>query len=429
MRQTRSQPEETVTCPDPVIVVGTTTDYIDWIRNARPGTALFLTEPGLRMEAIEPRPAAVEEICCDLTNADSVFDLLMKHLEVHGQSPSGIACFDCENMLLTADLAERLALHYPPEIAVHNCRSKLASKRLWLHAHVPCPRFQIAQTADEAEAFARKLAVPCVIKPLSGAGSELTFRCDNPAEARSRFDQVRLALNERKDLPMFNQVTNGATAVLVEEWVDGIEYSCDVVVEQDYVAIVRMARKYVLRSGPFGITAGYELLSDGGPFDEGQLRQYLAQAAAALGLNRAFCMVDLIDHGGVPFLLEMAPRPGGDCLPWLLRQAAEVDLLGLYLDFCRGCLGSTQVVAEPYVAVRLFAERAGVLRSVDVAGIKADPRVREVYLKRRPGDKIELPPEDCDSWILGHAVYVPDPHAPIEHQNGELAAMVNIEWG
>lgn len=417
-----------MTHPDPVVVVGTTTDYIEWIRKARPGQALFLTEPELRSKAREPRPDPVEEVCCDLTDVDGFFDTLTTHLETHGLSPSGIACFDCENMLLAADVAKRLGLRYPTATAVHSCRCKLSSKRLWQHAHVPCPLFRIARTATEAEAFARKLAVPCVIKPLSGAGSELTFRCDSPAEARSRFVQVQRALATRRDLPMFNQVPHGVTAVLVEEWVDGTEYSCDFVVEQDEVTIIRLARKYGLERGPFGITAGYRLLSDGGPFDAGGLRRHLGRAAAALGLSRAFCMVDIIDRDGVPYFLEMAPRPGGDCLPWLLRQAAQVDVLGLYLDFCRRRLDSPRIVAEPHVAVRLFAERTGVLRSLDVAALEADPRVREVYLKRRPGDRIELPPEDYDSWILGHAVYVPDPRAPVEQQNRELAAMVDTEW-
>ncbi|MDT8391664.1 MAG: ATP-grasp domain-containing protein [Lentisphaeria bacterium] len=414
--------------PDPVIVVGTTTDYIDWIRDARPGQTLFLTDTPLRQEATEPAPGPGEEILCDLTDADGVFALLVKHLAAGGRRPAGIACFDCENMLLTADLARRLDLPYPSASAVRNCRSKLASKQLWQPARVPCPRFQVARTAAEAQAFAQSLAGPCVIKPISGAGSELTFRCDSPVEARACFEQVKLALDDRKSLPMFNQVTAGPTAALMEEWIDGIEYSCDFVIDKGAVTIVRMARKYALKHGLFGITAGYELLPDSGPFNAGHLREHLARGAAALGLERAFCMVDLIDQGGIPCFLEMAPRPGGDCLPWLLRRAAGVDVMGAYLDFCAGRPATPRPRVAPWLAVRLFADRGGVLRHIDTSELNADPRVRDIYLKRHPGDKIELPPGDYDSWILGHVVYEPDPRLPVDHQNDKLAAMVRIKW-
>ena len=83
-----------MTYPDPVLVVGTTTDYIDWIRNARPGGALFLTDPALRRDASEPPPALQEEICCDLADPEAVYDALLAHMETHRLGLSGIACFD-----------------------------------------------------------------------------------------------------------------------------------------------------------------------------------------------------------------------------------------------------------------------------------------------------------------------------------------------
>ena len=53
------------------LVVGTTADYIQWIRCACPGEALFLTDPLVRRNAAESPPLSSEEVCCDLTDYGS----------------------------------------------------------------------------------------------------------------------------------------------------------------------------------------------------------------------------------------------------------------------------------------------------------------------------------------------------------------------
>ena len=57
MGEKQSEPKK-----NQVLVVGTTSDYIEWIRKVRPGQALFLTEPKVRQNATEPCPDDGEEI-------------------------------------------------------------------------------------------------------------------------------------------------------------------------------------------------------------------------------------------------------------------------------------------------------------------------------------------------------------------------------
>ncbi|MBI9091692.1 MAG: hypothetical protein JEZ12_20985 [Desulfobacterium sp.] len=44
-------------------------------------------------------------------------------------------------------------------------------------------------------------------------------------------------------------------------------------------------------------------------------------------------MVDFIIRNHQPVLIEMPPRPGGDCLPFLLLEAVDLDIIRLALDF------------------------------------------------------------------------------------------------
>ena len=64
-----------------VLVVGTTSDYIQWIRRCCPGRALFLTDPQIRKQALEPGPSAEEEILCNLADYKLAEKALKNHLK------------------------------------------------------------------------------------------------------------------------------------------------------------------------------------------------------------------------------------------------------------------------------------------------------------------------------------------------------------
>jgi hypothetical protein len=53
--------------------------------------------------------------------------------------------------------------------------------------------------------------------------------------------------------------------------------------------------------------------------------------------------------------------------------------------------------------------------------------VVEIYLTRRPGHRIKMPPEDYDSWLLGHVIFHPDAHSDPEAQCRELIEKLVVE--
>jgi len=166
--------------PSPrVLVVGTTADYIDWIRHSCPGNALFLTDPLIRQSAQEPPPSLFEEILFNLSDHHRVRNALQRHLRKERISLVGITSYDCESMALAALLARDFALPYPTIEAVQNCRDKFRSKRLWHRHGVPCPRARRVHMQADAVAFLHHIDGPCVLKPVGGSGSELVFVSHN----------------------------------------------------------------------------------------------------------------------------------------------------------------------------------------------------------------------------------------------------------
>ena len=415
-----------------VIVVGTTSDYIDFIERLHPGRAVFLTGRADRADAREPEPDDASEALCDLADEHGALAALRAHLCWCGIEPSGVACFDDESMALTAFIARELSLPYVSAEAVAACRSKHECKRRWQQAGLPCPVTALVRTEAEALAFRGDLGRPVVLKPLTGSGSELTFMCRDDAECSAAFHRLTAGLRSHHDTRMYAQGSgHDPHAVFVaEELIEGDEYSCDFVVDGDRVEIVRLAAKIPAHGHSFGTTLAYVVpaaLPAG--IEPEAFRRQLLGAARAVGIDRSVCMLDVVVRDGQALMLEIAPRPGGDCLPFLIRQSSGLDVLGLTLD-----VAERRPIAVPpppawrrLVGLRLIASRPGLITRFDTRALEADPRVREVYLKHCPGHRVVLPPDDYDSRILGHVVFDPSDAGDLARSCAEMAGKLSIQ--
>ena len=399
-----------------ILVVGTTSDYIDLLRKAAPGKLLFVTAHGIRRHAIEPTPLPVEEILCDPSSPEIVAMQLRQHVRTFNLCLTGIACFDCESLESSARIAETFKLPFPSLQCIHDCHDKARTKEIWRKNNVPCPFSEQVDTHAQVIDFFKKANGPCVLKPLDSSGSERVFKCGTTEECVDAFDTIRA-----------HQVS---PFVLIEQFVDGKEYSCDFIVENGKVQLIRMARKLHSKVNFFGTIMAYEIIDF---LSENISRDYfltlLENATKALGVTRAVCMLDFLVNGSDISLLELSPRPGGDCLPWLLKRSMGLDILKLTLDFAetRPFVFKKPVFFNPHVGLRVHAKRPGRFKLMDTSSVSADPRVTDVFVKNRPGHPIKMPPADYDSWNLGHIIFKPYGLVSRDDQCRELLSLLKVE--
>jgi biotin carboxylase len=418
-----------------VLVVGTTADYIEIMRVRFDERVLFLTDPDERAGAGEPSPDHHQEILADLADTVACTQAVRDHLAERGQALSGVACFDCESLALAADLAAAFRLPFVSRHAVQICRNKYDSKRAWHEHDLPCPAAAVIASLPEALAFTDRINGPVILKPATGAGSELVFRCDRREELSHAYHVIEQHLTTHPNTRMYQGLGADSTtlrrpALVIEQFVEGPEFSCDFIVDGEHLDIIRIAEKIPADDGFVGTTLAYVVPAAlPTEIDVSSFRSQLRRAAAAVGVTRSICMLDFIVSEGRAIMLELTPRPGGDCLPPLIRNSSGLDILELTLDFAE-----QQPVAVPSAAhwqtlagVRLFANRGGLIVRLDTAEISHDLRVREVYLKRAPGHRVMLPPDDYDSRVLGHVIFAPSSAATLEAEARELAAKLILE--
>lgn len=420
--------------PAKVLVVGTTADYIDWIRKRHPGRALFLTDPAVRFQATESAPSEEEEVLSDLADYDGAAGSLEAHLARWNLQLDGVAGYDCESLVLAAVLAVKYGLPFPSVVAVANSRDKYLSKKLWTETGLACPTACRVFSPDNAARFFREHGNPCVLKPLTGSGSELVFRCESVPDCITGFQAIAEGLKKRRNSRMYPGQGGDSPGVLAEALVQGDEFSCDFIIENNSIRIIRVTRKILAPGGAFGTARGY-LFPARLPeeIDTSALADTICRAALALGIHRAICMLDFIVEQGQIVLLEMTPRPGGDCLPFLLRRCLNLDPLTLLLDFSQQRMGGLDSTPHPdclpaCVGLRLHASRAGVLKRLDPVHLRRDKRVVEIHLIRTAGHRVVMPPEDYESWLLGHILFMPDRSGDPAEQCRELAEKLEVAF-
>ena len=418
-----------------VLVVGTTPDYIAYIQAHYPGRALFLTDYSVRENSKEARPDRASEIVCNLLEGENVFSLLHDHLEEFRQNLTGVTCYDCEWLSLAAELAVHFKLPFPSIESVLLSRDKFLTKKRWAEHGVRCPRVELVNTGYQALQLIEKFNRPVVLKPLTGSGSELTFLCNEKNDLSLAYPAIKIGLAQRSRLPLYklNSTEKNRRApdypVLAEEFVEGREYSADFIIDNDNLILIRVAKKLGDENLPFGTTTAYVTpVRLPGWLNDDMLREKLHRAAKALGFIRAICMVDFMISKNEVVFLELTPRIGGDCLPPLIRQSCGLDTIGLALDFAEGQKREIPPVHRwtEHVGLRLFAPQSGVLSGVNFEDLADDPRVKEIYIKHSPGHAITLPPEDYDSWLLGHIIFESEAGMSLQMRCRDIKERISI---
>ena len=125
-----------------------------------------------------------------------------------------------------AQVREHLSIKGMRFTAAHRFRDKAEMKRV-LSAHgIPCARFAMVKSIEEAWSFIDRVGFPIVLKPPAGAGCKATYRVSHPAALISAFNEIPVR------------------PILAEEFLHGVEYSMETFTLNGVPQFVSFSRYY-----------------------------------------------------------------------------------------------------------------------------------------------------------------------------------------
>ncbi|MBW5487013.1 ATP-grasp domain-containing protein [Streptomyces bambusae] len=303
------------------------------------------------------------------------------------RTPDGVLAFAEAHVLAGALAQERLGLPGPSLHAAVISRNKALQRTGFGAYGVPQPGFLLAPDLGSArEWMAERL--PVVVKPLTLGGSEGVELVTTPAEA----DEIVVR-------------RGGEGKILVEEAVQGPEYSWEALVHEGEVLFRNVTEKETT-APPFFVELSHRI---GHRFTDPALAAQVDALTSGVlrALNMRTGLVHLEFRVGVdgPVLMEVAVRTPGDFLAEAVGLTYGFDLHEAVVRLALGLPLGDRVPTEPvaYAATYFPTCAAGTITAVDgVQEIAAHPDVVRIRLRKGPGDVVGR--LTSSSQRLGHVL-------------------------
>lgn len=271
-------------------------------------------------------------------------------LEYSGQHPvEAVMGFREYSVVAVAEVAAALGLAGNPPELVRTVRTKDLCRQALRGLGFPQPAVTTCTGAEEIGAFLSQYGGPVVVKPRDAAGSEGVSLVEHPGQAAQAL--------------AFARGGTGHGSVLVEEFVDGPEFSVEGLFVAGRPRVLAITRK-VLADGTF-VEAGHVLPDRLPPDQREAIAGETSRALSALGLNSGIFHVECWYTADGPVLGEVHVRPGGDWLHAMVEWSYPgLELFGALHDDLLGLPVSLPDAPRRGAAVRFVTPPPGVVTAV-----------------------------------------------------------------
>lgn len=253
----------------------------------------------------------------------------------------GIASIASDLAVITVNyVAEALGLTCNPYKDSFICTNKHAMREAFEKASVPVPKYKKVSTAptpEELDGF----NYPLIVKPTDRSGSRGITKVD-------RFEDIAFAVN--------NAVSQSfEKCAVIEEFIEGDEYSCECVSYQGKHHFLALTKKYTTGAPSF-IETGHRQPSDiSEEYKQGIIEQ-IFKALTALNIKNGASHSEFrLNTDGEARIIEIGARMGGDCIGSdLVFLSTGVDFVRAVVDIACGNEPDLTPKHEPQNAVIRF---------------------------------------------------------------------------
>ncbi len=248
-------------------------------------------------------------------------------------------------------IVDALELPGPGFEVTVSASDKIQMKQKLTAAGVPTARFCVIASLEEAIRSAQEIGFPLIIKPPDSSGSRGVTRIT---------DMAALELGFRRA-----QAISRSGAVILEEYLEGIEFGAQVLVCDGVQSI--FFHNDTVTPPPISVPLGHSYPCKFDDTMQQRCAEVVTAAVAALGIEQTFVNADLILTRRGPMVLEIAARLGGTCLPELTSIFTGEDIVGAAIRLALGekvRLGNHR--QQPCAARIIDPPKSGWLRRFEV---------------------------------------------------------------
>ncbi|MFF7178571.1 ATP-grasp domain-containing protein [Streptomyces sp. NPDC008121] len=251
---------------------------------------------------------------------------LLRRVEESGARPTGVVAGFEYVVQHSAELARELGLPALGPEAAEAVRQKDVMRRWCAERGIAFPRS--VPVPPEADGPC-PLPFPVVVKPVDCGGSLLVSLCRNQEE----YDRARASVHTPGEVRFHPDPRRIA---LVEEYVEGPEFSLDGWVDGDGPHLASVTTKFLSEPPRFFEMGHIATAPEHSPHGEA-LTEFTRSVVAAFELSVGpFHIETRIDRDRGPVLIEVGARLAGDNIPELVLAGPGVDLCAATADAARG---------------------------------------------------------------------------------------------
>lgn len=213
-----------------------------------------------------------------------------------------------------------------------------------------------------------------ILKPINLSGSKSIYK-----------------LSSIKDLDLINEDLFNNQEFILEEFINGIEFSVECLTCDGNHQLFGITKK--IKDNSF-VEIGHIVPADISKSDSEKIKSKVFSVLTALGVKNGPTHTEVILNEQGAFIVETHTRFGGDYIPELYFFSSDIDIMDLYLE---SIINDTLMNNPPdnllpkrIAMIKYFTNDInGVLKEIIVPDyIKKDENVKKIFLKYNIGDKV-----------------------------------------
>lgn len=315
-------------------------------------------------------------IQADTNKNDLIIDMIDNINKEH--HIDGVITFLDYYVPLVAKISEHLNL---PGMSFENAlcaRNKYLMRNRHKRDLVSIPMYIPVKNLNEAINAGNEIQYPNIIKPINLSASRNVFKNNNALELKENYFKIK------NTIPPFG--INNSNIVLVEEYMDGPEYSVEAIVFNGEISIVGITKKQVSGHNSF-VEVNHTVPAMLSENVRKKIEATTILAIKSIGIRNGCAHTEIKATSKGPKIVEIAARLGGDHIPELIERAFGIDLWSNVIKIALGEKPILKKIKNKVASIQYITGKPGIIYRIDNS-CKLSNDIKVVHLDVQVGDTI-----------------------------------------